>query len=313
MSPITCLMEMANQLPDHGASSVADESIAPGLRATIVGSIGNVVLMIFKLWAGFASRSQALIADGIHSFSDLFSDFVVYLGLKWGRKGADENHPYGHARIETISGLIVGLLLILIGAGIAYNAISAIRHHEIARPGVFAIVAAAISIVLKEGLYWYTVIIGRKLRSMALVANAWHHRSDALSSVVVLIGVGATYINPDWYPADSYAALVVTFFVVRVGLRLVRPAFWELSDAAPDRVVLDQLSTAAAKVLGVRQVHDLKARYSGPQIFVELDIVVDPKITVEQGHAIAREVRQHLLHHFTDVTRVIVHVDPERK
>jgi cation diffusion facilitator family transporter len=288
-------------------------SIAPGLRVTIIGSAVSVILVIFKLWAGIASGSQALIADAIHSLSDLFSDFVVILGLKWGRKLEDEDHPYGHARIETISGMIVGLLLVLVGLGIAYTALSSIYQHRISRPGLFAIYAAAVSIVLKEGLYWYTIFIGRRLRSLAVMANAWHHRSDAFSSVAVLIGVGATYVNPAWHLADSYAALVVTFFVIKIGLRLVRSAFRELSDTAPQKEVVSRLTGTATQVLGVRQVHDLRARYSGPQIFVELHIVVDPSITVRQGHAIAREVRQRLLNGFADVTRVIVHVDPELK
>ncbi len=295
------------------AGSDSGEAIRRGLRATIVGSIVNLLLVVFKLWVGFASRSQALVADGIHSLSDLFSDFIVILGLSWGRQVADEDHPYGHARIETISGMIVGILLILIGLGIAYSAISSIRAHDVSRPGVFAIYAAVISIVLKEGLYWYTVAVGRRLRSPALIANAWHHRSDALSSVAVLIGVGATYIRPEWHLADSLAALVVTFFILKVGGQLTWSAFRELADTAPGKEITDQLSERAYRVLGVRQVHDLKARFSGSQIFVELHIVVDPKITVEQGHAIAHEVRVRLLQEFVDVTRVIVHMDPEKK
>lgn len=288
-------------------------SVAPGYKVTLIGSAVNVILFTFKLWAGIVSGSQALIADSIHSLSDLFSDFVVILGLKWGCKLEDENHPFGHARIETISGLVVGLLLVLVGLGIAYTALSSIYHHRISRPGLFAIYAAVISIVLKEGLYWYTIFVGRRLRSLAVTANAWHHRSDALSSVAVLIGVGATYVNPAWHLADSYAALVVTFFVIRIGLRLVRSAFKELSDTAPHKELVGQLTDTAAQVLGVRQVHDLRARYSGPQIFIELHIVVDPNITVRQGHAIAHEVRNRLLNKFTDVTRIIVHVDPELK
>ena len=291
----------------------ATGSVAQGLKVSIVGLGVNVVLVIFKLWAGIASGSQALVADGIDSLSDLFSSFVVLLGIKWGQKQEDEEHPYGHARIETISGMVVGMVLLLVGLGIAVNAISSIYHHRTARPGIFAIWAAAISIILKEGLYWYTIIVGRRLKSLALIAIAWNYRTDAFSTVAVLIGVGATYLNPAWHLADSYAALVVTFFVIRVSLKLVRSAFRELSDTAPQKEVVSQLTGTAAQVLGVRQVHDLRARYSGPQIFVELHIVVDPSITVRQGHAIAREVRQRLLNGFADVTRVIVHVDPELK
>ena len=288
-------------------------SAASGLRVTWIGAGANVVLVIFKLWAGFVSNSQALIADGFHSLSDLFSDFVVILGLKWGRRAEDADHPFGHARIETISSLIIGLVLILVGLGITYTAVLSIYHHEASTPSMFAVYAAAISVLVKEVLFWYTIRIGNKLKSLALIGNAWHHRADALSSVAVLAGVGAVYANPDWYLADSYAALLVTYFVIKVGITLAWSAFKELADTAPDRDVLVKLTERTTQVDGVRQVHDMRARYSGSQIFVEVHIVVDPDQTVRQGHNIAREVKHALLDDYPDVTRVIIHVDPELK
>ncbi|MBU8934659.1 MAG: cation diffusion facilitator family transporter [candidate division Zixibacteria bacterium] len=304
-------MNKQNTLAIGKESSLGD--IGAGLRATVVGSVVNVVLVVFKLWAGILSGSQALIADGIHSLSDLFSDFVVILGLKWGRRHEDADHPYGHARIETISSMIVGMLLVGVAVGIAYSGLQSIYHHEPSSPSLFAVIAAATSIILKEGLYWYTIIIGRRLRSLALIGNAWHHRSDALTSVAVLFGVGATFVNPDWSLADSYAALVVTFFVAKIGLQLVWSAFKELSDTAPDREVLIQLTECAEQIDGIQQVHDMRARLSGSQIFVELHIVVDPDLTVRAGHAIAHNVKKRLLEEFSDVTRVIIHTDPELK
>ena len=286
---------------------------AAGLRATWIGAAVNVVLVIFKLWAGLVSSSQALIADGIHSLSDLFSDFVVVFGLKWGRQSEDADHPFGHARIETISSMIIGLLLILVGLAITYNAILSIYHHHPSTPSVFAVYVAAISVVFKEALFWYTMRVGRRLRSLALIGNAWHHRADALSSVAVLAGVGAVYVNPDWYLADSYAALLVTFIVIKVGITLTWSAFKELADTAPDREVLVKLTERAAQINGVMQVHDLRARFSGSQIFVEVHIVVDPDLSVRQGHDIARDVKYALLDNYPDVTRVITHVDPELK
>lgn len=288
-------------------------SAASGLRVTWIGAGANVVLVIFKLWAGFISNSQALIADGFHSLSDLFSDFVVILGLKWGRRAEDADHPFGHARIETISSMIIGLVLILVGLGITYTAVLSIYHHEASTPGMLAVYVAAISVLVKEVLFWYTIRIGNKLKSLALIGNAWHHRADALSSVAVLAGVGAVYANPDWYLADSYAALLVTYFVIKVGITLVWSAFKELADTAPDRDVLVKLTERTTQVDGVRQVHDMRARYSGSQIFVEVHIVVDPDQTVRQGHYIAREVKHALLDDYPDVTRVIIHVDPELK
>ena len=289
------------------------DALVSGLRVTWVGVGVNVALVVFKLWAGLISGSQALIADGVHSLSDLFSDVVVLFGLKWGRASEDADHPFGHARIETISGMIVGLALLLVGLWIAYEAISAIYLHKTARPSLFAIWAAAFSVVSKEVLYWYTVTVGRRIRSVAVIANAWHHRTDALSSVAVLIGVGATYVNENWHLADSIAALAVIYFVVKVGGRLTWSALKELADTAPDRDVLASLSTHAAAIEGVRQVHDLRARHSGSQIFVEIHIVVDPDLTVRAGHEIAKTVKASLLREFADVTRVIVHVDCELK
>ncbi len=289
------------------------EGISSGIRATWAGMASNVVLIVFKLWAGFASNSQALIADGVHSISDLFSDFVVLLGLKWGRKGEDEDHPWGHARIETISSMVIGVMLLLIGLGIAWSSVSVVAANKVSKPGEFAIFAAAISIFLKEGLFWYTLMVGRRLKSQALIANAWHHRTDALSSVAVLIGVGAAYFNPDWYLADSLAALVVTVFVMKVGVDLVWSAFKELSDIAPDKDVIAGIIGVAGQVDGVHQVHDVRARYSGPQIFVELDIVVDADLTVRLGHDIAVTVKQAIMHAFPDITHVKIHVDPDLK
>jgi cation diffusion facilitator family transporter len=301
----------------EGTSATPGSSAAlnsrSGLRVTWVGAGANVALMIFKIWVGILANSQALIADGIHSLTDLFSDFVVILGLKWGRQAEDADHPFGHARIETISSMIIGILLIAVGIGVTYNAILTIYHHEPTKVGVLAIWAAALSIVVKEVLFWYTIRIGRRLRSLALIGNAWHHRSDALSSVAVLIGVGVAYVKPEWHLADAFAALVVTFFVVKVGGKLTWSAFKELADTAPDREVLDQLKQHASAVDGVQQVHDLRARYSGSQIFVEIHIVVDGALTVRAGHEIAAAVKYRLLEEFTDVTRVITHVDPELK
>ena len=303
----------SNKLDPLINNSQYSSNIASGFRVTWIGSIVNIVLVIFKLWAGLLSSSQALIADGIHSLSDLFSDAVVMLGLKWGRKNEDEDHPYGHARIETISSMVVGILLILIGLGITSNAIEALYKHKPSTPGMFAIYVAAISVILKELMYWYTIVIGKRLKSLALIGNAWHHRTDAMSSIAVLIGVGTTYLKPEWYLADAYAALLVTFFVVKIGTNLVWLAFKELSDAAPNKEVIEQIEKSAFSINGVQEVHDLRARHSGSQIFVELDIVVDPNLTVREGHNIAHAVKKTLFEKFTDVTRVFVHVDPEPK
>lgn len=292
--------------PEQRARDSAD-----GLRVTWVGLVINLALVGLKFWGGVVGRSQALIADAVHSLSDLFSDVVVLLGLRWGRKEADDDHPYGHGRIETIASVFVGLTLFAAGIGIAYNAIDSIYAHRISQPTTIALVMALVSIVSKEWMYWYTVKVGRRIHSPALIGNAWHHRSDAFSSVAVFIGLLATQINPAWHLADAVAALLVSVLILRVGGQLCYQAFRELADTAPEEQILAELQQRAEAVPGVLQVHDLKARHSGPQLLVEMHVVVDGAMTVFDGHEIAREVRLRLLEDMEVVSEVFVHLDPD--
>ena len=284
---------------------------ADGLRVTWVGLVVNLLLVGLKFWGGVVGRSQALVADAVHSLSDLFSDVVVLLGLRWGRKEADDDHPYGHGRIETIATVFIGLTLLGAGIGIAYTAIESIYAHRTSQPTAIALVMAALSVVSKEWMYWYTLRVGRRIHSPALIGNAWHHRSDALSSIAVFIGLLATQINPAWHLADAIAALLVSVFILRVGGKLMYRAFRELADTAPEEKILLELQRRAAAVHGVLQVHDLKARHSGPQLLVEMHVVVDGAMTVFDGHEIAREVRLRLLEDVDTVSEVFVHLDPD--
>lgn len=285
--------------------------IRTGYKVTIVGVFWNIILVIIKLYAGFIGRSQALIADGVHSLSDLFSDLIVMLGLKWGRKEEDSDHPFGHGRIETLSGMIIGITLLLVGVGIVYDSINRLYEHEKSTPTLFAIGVAAVSIIIKEALYWYTLKVGRKMKSSVIIANAWHHRSDALSSVAVLIGVAGAYLHPDWVLADVLAALFVTFFIVKVGWQMIWNGIKEIIDTAPSKEVVQRIIETAFKIEGVRQVHDTRARFHGGQILVEMHIVVDPNISVFDGHEISAAVKYAVLDEIDEVQRVIIHVDPE--
>lgn len=305
------MVDVNRRQVDYPASE--QSHIKSAMLVTLAGMAANIFLTIFKIWVGLAVRSQALVADGIHSFSDLFSDVVVIFGLKWGRKGPDEDHPYGHARIESVAGMLMGLILVAAAIGIIYNALSSIYQHRQATPSLWAIAAASISIIVKEALYWHTIKIGRRIRSLVIIGNAWHHRTDALSSVAVLIGVGAVYINPDWHIADSLAAIIVSILIFKVGSGLIWTTVKEVIDTAPDKDILRQLTDYAESVDGVRQAHDIKARYSGSQILVEIDIVVDPDLSVREGHEIAKQVERKLLDNVDDVSQVIIHVDPELK
>ncbi len=284
-----------------------------GINVTLAGMVINIALVVFKLWVGVVGKSQALIADGVHSLSDIFSDLIVILGIKWGRKAPDDDHPFGHRRIETIAGLIIGVILILVGVGIIYNAIINIAKDNFFTPSIYVIYVATGSIISKEILFWYTRSVGQKIKSTVIMANAWHHRTDALSSVAVLIGVLFVYINPKFYLADSIAAIIVSIFIMRVGASLIWSALKEVVDTAPDKDILLKMERHAEDVEGVIQTHDIRARYSGALILVEIHIVVNPDLTVKEGHNIAKQVEHRLLNNVENVSKVMVHVDPEFK
>ena len=286
------------------------ESAKAGRSVTLVGALVNAFLILFKFLAGIFGQSQALIADAVHSISDLFTDFVVLLGLRMGRKAPDEKHHFGHARIETLASAIVGLALIATALCLGIKAIWNIYHHTEYHPTWLALVGAGVSIALKEALYHYTIHIGRRIKSSAIVANAWHQRSDALSSVAVLLGVAGARIKPSWHILDSFAALLVSFFIVKVGLEILRNTLREFTDTAPQPETLNKITDCIRTVEGVIDMHDLRVRTSGGLYQMETHIVVDGQVSVSEGHRIAKAVEICLAEEIADVDRVIVHVDP---
>lgn len=286
------------------------ESAKAGRSVTLVGVLVNAFLIIFKFLAGVFGQSQALIADAVHSISDLFTDFVVLLGLRIGRKAPDEKHHFGHARIETLASAIVGLALIATALYLGIKASWNIYRHTEYHPTWLALVGAGVSVALKEALYHYTIRIGRRIKSSAIVANAWHHRSDALSSVAVLLGVAGARINPSWHILDSCAALCVSFFIIKVGLDILWGALREFTDTAPQPEILSKIRQCTLGVDGVIDMHDLRARTSGGLHQMELHIVVDGRLTVTEGHRIAKAVESCLAEEVADLDRIIVHVDP---
>jgi cation diffusion facilitator family transporter len=285
--------------------------LSAGKRVTWVGVVVNTSLILLKLAAGIFGNSQALIADAVHSFSDLFTDFVVLIGLKFSNKPPDKTHHFGHARIETLASTIVGMALIGTALYIGINASLTIYRHNEYHPTLLALAAAGISIVFKEVLYHYTIRTGRRIKSQLIAANAWHHRSDALSSVAVFIGVGGTLINPSWHILDAYAALLVSFFVVKVGLEILRNALREFTDTAPQPEVIGKIKQCALSVNGVVDMHDLRVRTSGGLYQMEIHIVVDGRLTVSEGHKIAKEVEGCLVEDVGNFDRIIIHVDPK--
>ena len=281
-----------------------------GRKVTLLGLFLNTFLILLKFSAGIIGDSQALIADAVHSISDLFTDAVVLLGIKIGGKPPDEEHHFGHARIETLASAIVGLALIGTAVYLGFDAASNIHQHTEYHPTGIALIGAGVSIALKEALYHYTALIGRRIRSQLIVANAWHHRSDALSSIAVLLGVGGTLIKPSWHILDACAALIVSFFIIKVGLDILWKTLREFTDTAPRPEIIKEIMQCSLSVEGVMDAHDLRVRISGGFYQAEIHIVVDGQLTVVEGHRIAKTVERCLTEEMDALERVIVHVDP---
>lgn len=280
-------------------------------RVTLVGAVWNLVLAVGKVAAGVAGHSQALVVDGVHSFSDLISDAVVLGAARWGAYEADQNHPYGHARIETLATAIVGVLLLAVAAGFIVDAF--LRLFDPARlltPGRLALSAALLSVLVKEGLYHYTRRVAERTDSKLIAANAWHHRSDALSSLVVIAGVGGVIAGMHWF--DAVAAIVVAAMVGWVGGRFAVSALIELVDTAVPAGERKQIEQIIRSVEGVHAFRDLRTRHMGGRIVMDVCILLDPALSLSEADRIAGEVRQHLLDESTEVTDVVVSVAPLR-
>ncbi|HNT89822.1 MAG TPA: cation diffusion facilitator family transporter, partial [Candidatus Hydrogenedentes bacterium] len=223
---------------------------------------------------------------------------------------ADADHPYGHGRIETMVTVFIGAALALVGLGLAYNALATLAAEDKSTPGWLAFVVACVSIVLKEGLYRWTARVGRRLRSSALAANAWHHRSDAFSSVPVAVAVLGSHVQPAWTFLDHVAALLVAVMILQAAWRIVAPAMQQLSDAGVTEAERTALDVLVRETRGVRSAHGLRTRRLGPDLYVDLHVLVDPSLTVHEGHEIARAVKRRLLREGEDVVDVLVHIEP---
>jgi cation diffusion facilitator family transporter len=283
---------------------------AEARKVTLVGAAVNIVLAALKILVGWIGSSHALVADGIHSLSDLATDAVVLLAAKHGAQEADEDHPYGHGRIETLATVVLGIVLIVVACGIGYDAIRRLFDPEnLMIPTMIALWAAVISVLAKEALYHYTVIVAKKLRSNLLRANAWHHRSDAVSSVVVVAGVigsmaGLTYL-------DAVASVVVAVMVAKIGWELGWHSVHELIDRGLEQDDVERIREKIMAVDGIRAMHNLRTRRMGGNAFVDVDVLVAPSLSVSEGHRIGEEVLKRLHSEMDEVIDVTVHVDPE--
>jgi cation diffusion facilitator family transporter len=279
-------------------------------KVTVVGGVVDLLLGIVKILVGNTANSQALIADGVHSLSDLATDFLVLFAAKHSHREADEEHPYGHGRIETVATVILGVALALVAIGICYDALQRMRDPELlGHPGVLALLVALVSVVSKEIIYHYTVRAARRLRSNMLHANAWHSRSDAISSIIVVLGVAGTMYGFTYL--DAIAAAAVGLMIAKIGWDLLWQSLQELIDTSLEEDKVAAIRKAILDVSGVRALHMLRTRRSGSDALVDVHILVDPGLSVSEGHMIGEHVRTRLIGAMDDVSDVTVHIDPE--
>lgn len=288
----------------------ANERKKAMLQTSIVGAVINLALSFGKIVFGWLGNSSALIADGVHSFADLATDVMVWIAAHFSTQPADKEHPYGHGRIETFFTVLLGLVLLLTSAGIAWDAAKRLFEPEtLLIPAPFVLLIAFISLVANEGLYQYTMIFARKHKSALLKANAWHHRSDAISSVVVLLGVAGSLLG--FHYLDAVAAALVAFMIGKIGWEQAWKAVMELIDTGLDPKKVGKLTQLLLEIEGVRNIHLLRTRLIGGSPIVDVHVQVDGKLSVSEGHRIAEHVRHILLGANKDIVDVTVHIDPE--
>ena len=285
-------------------------------KVTLVGGAVNVILLLFKFAAGIIGHSAAMVADAVHSLSDFLTDIIVMLFVHISSKPRDKSHDYGHGKYETLAMTIIGFALLAVAIGIIYSGLISIRQwlsgEQLEAPGLLALWAALLSIVLKEAVYHYSMIKARQLNSQAVEANAWHHRSDALSSVGAAIGIGgAIFLGQRWTVLDPVASVVVGLFIIKVSIDLLRKGIGDLTEhSLPDEVEAEMLQLVSS-VEGVDEPHDLRTRRIGNHYAIELHILMDGNIPLSKAHDKASEVEKLLRSHYGAETHIAVHVEPK--
>ena len=287
------------------------------LRTTWSGSAINLALLIFKFVTGFVGHSSAMIADAVHSLSDFVTDIVVILFVRTAGKPQDEGHDYGHGKYETLATAIIGIVLMFVGIGIFVNSAGSIidvcRGKRLDAPGILPFIAAFVSIVTKEILYRYTVIKGRQLNSKALIANAWHHRSDAFSSIGTLVGIGgAIFLGTGWRVLDPIAALIVSLFIIKVSVELIKPCIDELLEKSLPKEIEDKILSIILSHDGVSSPHHLRTRHIGNHIAIEIHIRMNGTMTLKDAHEITKKIEAALKSEFGPETHIGIHMEPTK-
>lgn len=280
-----------------------------GIKVSIVTIIVNAVLAIFKLIAGIIGKSSAMISDSVHSFSDVFSTIIVIIGLIIARKKSDDDHPYGHERFENVAGIILAFCLLVTGVLIGVEGINNLMDHNYVVPSKFVLGVAVISIAVKEWMYHYTIKAAKKINSDALKADAWHHRSDALSSVGSLIGIAGTIMGL-WY-FDIAACIIIALLIIKVAVDIFKEAISKMIDKSCDDEIVDQIKNLVFETDGVLGIDELKTRIFGNKIYIDLEITADRNLSFEKAHEIAHDVHDKIEDTISSVKHCMVHVNPK--
>ena len=280
-------------------------------KLSLVGIIGNVFLSAFKFIAGIMGNSSAMVSDAVHSLSDVFATFIAFLGVRFGRREADASHPYGHERIESLAAIVLGLILLVTGVGIGWVGIEKIlagNYESLPIPGMIALIAAIVSIAVKEGMFWYTRHWARVIRSSAFEADAWHHRSDAMSSIGALVGVGGSMLG---YPVlDPIASVVICLFILKQGISIIYDALKKMLDTSCGEQFEKEVRQLVDAENQVERIDMLRTRMFGDKVYIDMEIAIDGSMQLTDAHAIAERVHDDIEHAFPEVKHVMIHVNP---
>lgn len=281
-----------------------------GIKISIMSIIINVILSVFKFIAGVIGKSSAMISDSVHSLSDIISTIVVIIGINISNKQSDDSHQYGHERFEAVSALILSMILLFTGIFIGYDGIvKIISGTDLEIPTTIALIAAIISIVVKEVMYWITRKVAKKTNSSALMADAWHHRSDALSSIGSLIGIAFSILG---FPIlDKIASLIICLFILKVGYNILKDSIYKLVDKSCDEKLITEMKELILKTEGVLELDLIRTRLFGNKIFVDVEISADKNLTLEMSHKIADNIHDEIEEKFQNVKHCMVHVNPK--
>ncbi|MEI3376633.1 MAG: cation diffusion facilitator family transporter [Coriobacteriales bacterium] len=280
-------------------------------KLSLVGIVGNIFLSAFKFFAGIVGNSSAMVSDAVHSLSDVFATLIALIGVKFGRRAADASHPYGHERIESLAAIALGIVLLVTGIGIGWAGLEKIlagNYECLPIPGAIALVAAIVSIAVKEAMFWYTRHWARIIRSSAFEADAWHHRSDALSSIGALIGVGGSMLG---YPVcDPIASVVICLFILKQGVSIIIDALKKMLDTSCGPQYEDKIRELVEGESQVERIDVLRTRMFGDKVYVDMEIAIDGTMQLTDAHAIAERVHDNVEQAFPEVKHVMIHVNP---